>query len=442
MVGRDKELSILHEVYDQVRRTCVSSTSEGEGEEVKEEDPTATTATPGTATITTTTATNSTSSRCKAVFVGGYSGAGKTSLVRTFVQTVQQKQPKQGDQSLVLFGDGKYDQLARLRPFSGLVDAMDNLCGQIVNPTKELGVQLKEQLNTNDVELLTTLVPNVNRLLLGGSGERSAVENEGGRGGGNGIQRKKPSTSLVAPTGGTGGGGGRRRSSTSLLVDENSIARMKLAFQTLLRVIVNHHSNPNNTKKDTTTTTTTVILHLDDLQWGDSATMEVIQFLLENSDGLTSNVMIIGCYRDNEVDDDHVLSIKLNELKEKNSESFQLIEVGELSKDHLRDMVCGILHVNKDDDDENENENNNNNNPSVRTLSDTIHRKTNGNPFFTLQFLDLLEKKKLLMFNVMRCKWEWNTKEIKSEMDVTSNVVEMVATKILWLHRGTQVVLK
>ena len=415
LVGRDNELSILHDIYNQVRK---ASFTVGEGEELKEEAPTP--PTDSSTATTTTTATNSTS-RCRAVFVGGYSGAGKTSLVRTFVKTIKQEQRKHGDneQSQVLFGDGKYDLLARLRPFSGLVDAMDNLCSQIENPTKELGDQLKEQLGTNDVELLTTLVPSVNRLLVGGSGAGSGatVENRGGG------SRPSPS-SMVAPS----GGGGRRRSSTSLLVDENSIARMKLAFQTLLRVIVNH-ANP---KKDSTT----VILHLDDLQWGDSATLEVIQFLLENSDGLTSSVMIIGCYRDNEVDDEHVLSFKLNELKQNTSESFQLIEIGELSKDNLRDMICGILHMDKDDDEENNNPNN------LRTLSDTIHRKTNGNPFFTLQFLDLLEKKKLLVFNVMRCKWEWDTEEIKSEMDVTSNVVEMVATKILWLQHDTQRVLK
>ena len=146
------------------------------------------------------------------------------------------------------------------------------------------------------------------------------------------------------------------------------------------------------------------------------STLELLQFLLLSSDktvgghgeeaATNSNndlpLMIIGCYRDNEVDKDHILTKSINQIP---STKRSNIFLKELSMRHVTNLVGGLLNIrvskNLDDidfDNMYENEKNeekqqqdlitddNDEMSGLFDLTKVVCRKTSGNPYFTLQF--------------------------------------------------------
>ena len=54
--------------------------------------------------------------------------------------------------------------------------------------------------------------------------------------------------------------------------------------------------------------TASLVFFLDDLQWADSASLNLLRSLLESP--LLEHIMIIASYRNNEVDKDHALTVR------------------------------------------------------------------------------------------------------------------------------------
>ena len=65
-----------------------------------------------------------------------------------------------------------------------------------------------------------------------------------------------------------------------------------------------------------------LVLFLDDLQWSDSASLDLIKMLALESESLV--MLIIGAYRDNEVDAHHPLTTMLQELTKRSINVFDL----------------------------------------------------------------------------------------------------------------------
>lgn len=74
-------------------------------------------------------------------------------------------------------------------------------------------------------------------------------------------------------------------------------------------------------------------------------------------------------------------------------------------------------------------------------LAQLIYRKTQGNPFFTNEFLQSLYTDKLLYFDSELGKWQWDINKIQTQ-DITDNVVELMVSKIQKLPSVTQQLLK
>src|SRR6185436_19728800 len=72
-------------------------------------------------------------------------------------------------------------------------------------------------------------------------------------------------------------------------------------------------------------------LVLDDLQWPDAATLDLLEDLLTRSD--VRHLLLIGAYRDNEVDSSHPLMRKLEVLRRAGT-SVQEISLLPLERDH------------------------------------------------------------------------------------------------------------
>ena len=82
-------------------------------------------------------------------------------------------------------------------------------------------------------------------------------------------------------------------------------------------------------------------LFLDDLQWLDAATLDLLEDLLTRSD--LQHLMLIGAYRDNEVTADHPLMSKLNVIKAAGGRIAE-ITLAPLAREHLGLLIADALH--------------------------------------------------------------------------------------------------
>jgi predicted ATPase len=104
--------------------------------------------------------------------------------------------------------------------------------------------------------------------------------------------------------------------------------------------------------------------------------------------------------------------------------SITKIRIDNLSVDYAIPLVAGALGM--DDDDS-----------KVKSLAETVHRKTEGNPFFMLMFLRSLYDEKLLQYNFGVMKWTWDEDAVNSKI-VTENVASVLVNKMNRLQEDTQ----
>ena len=166
-----------------------------------------------------------------------------------------------------------------------------------------------------------------------------------------------------------------------------------------------------------------LVIFLDDLQWADLASLKLIEQLITDID--SQYLLIIGAYRDNEVDATHPLVQTLEQI-EKEDGKVNNISLQPLAIQNINQLIADTLNCST---------------TKSRPLAESINTKTQGNPFFLTQLLQYLNKKELLLFNHGRNCWSWNIAEIQ-EVDITDNVVELTIDKISNLAEMTQEVLQ
>lgn len=166
-----------------------------------------------------------------------------------------------------------------------------------------------------------------------------------------------------------------------------------------------------------------LVLFLDDLQWADSGSISLLQTLLSRSD--IRGLHVVGAYRDNEVESTHPLHLMLNEIT-KAGRLYTTIHLGNLSYESVVALAADTLSVSQSE---------------VGSLAKIICSKTEGNAFFTTEFLKALYTEALLTFNRAYKKWQWDVDSIQTR-DITDNVVELMVDKIKALPESTQEILK
>src|SRR5580658_2534371 len=78
-------------------------------------------------------------------------------------------------------------------------------------------------------------------------------------------------------------------------------------------------------------------LFLDDLQWLDAATLDLLEDLLTRSE--LQHLLLIGAYRDNEVDAGHPLMRKLDEIRSAGGKVKEIV-LAPLAEDHLGQLLA------------------------------------------------------------------------------------------------------
>lgn len=291
------------------------------------------------------------------VLVSGYSGIGKSSIVNELHRVLV---PPRG-----LFASGKFDQYKRNIPYATLAQAFQSLVRSLLGKSDtELAAWRSAFLEALDLnaQLITDLVPEL-KLIIG----------------------------------------------HPLPVPELDPQQAKTRFQLVLRRFIATFARPEHP----------LALFLDDLQWLDAATLDLLEDLLTRSD--LQHLMLIGAYRDNEVDAAHPLIRKLDSIRQAGAPLHE-IRLAPLTPGDLEQLISDALRCESEDG---------------APLARLVHEKTAGNPFFVAQFLDALADESLLRFDHDATCWSWDLSRIHGK-GYTDNVVDLVAGKLTRLPAETQ----
>jgi PAS domain S-box-containing protein len=295
------------------------------------------------------------------VLVSGYAGIGKSSVVNELHKALV---PPRG-----LFASGKFDQYKRDIPYATLGQAFQSLVRLLLGQSEaELGRwrdSLNEALGPNG-QLIANFVPEL-ELVIG----------------------KQPPVADLPP--------------------QDAQNRFQMVFRRFLAVFA-RKEHP-------------LALFLDDLQWLDAATLDLIEHLVTHSE--VRHLLLVGAYRDNEVGPAHPLLRTLDAIR-KAGPLVQEISLAPLAHEHLGQWIADTLRCEPE---------------SVAPLAQLVHQKTGGNPFFAIQFISALAEEGLLTFEHDAARWRWELDRIHAK-GYTDNVVDLMVGKVTRLPIQTQAALQ
>jgi predicted ATPase/signal transduction histidine kinase/tRNA A-37 threonylcarbamoyl transferase component Bud32 len=162
-----------------------------------------------------------------------------------------------------------------------------------------------------------------------------------------------------------------------------------------------------------------LVVFLDDLQWADLASFKLLQALLTDEDAPPA--LWIGAYRDNEVSPSHPLMMTLEEVRKAKTpvtdiqlEPLSLEQVQHLVRDALPGAGAEL----------------------IVPLSEQVHEKTGGNPFFLLQLMMALHHDGLLS-RAPGKGWRWDAEGVRAK-GYSDNIVDFMARSLHQLPPSTQ----
>ncbi|CAN5399922.1 AAA family ATPase [soil metagenome] len=290
------------------------------------------------------------------VLVTGYSGIGKSSLVQEI------RAPLAGRHGYLL--SGKFEQLKKSTPYSAIIQALDGFLKQILTESEEQlqdwRAKILAALDIN-AQVLVELLPRLEKI-IGKQGELAAA----------------------------------------------SSVQAENRFNSVLQNFFNMLGKAEHP----------AVLFLDDLQWADAASLKLIKFVC--AEVKDACILMIGAYRDNEVDQGHPLTSTLDAIRTGGTPVHE-IRVSPLPLVSIEDMLADAFHTGS---------------IQVRDLAAQLGKKTGGNPFFIHQFLDTLYNEKLIYLDEQR-QWAWNLAGIEA-LSMTNNVVDLLSKSIARFPHATQ----
>jgi predicted ATPase/GAF domain-containing protein/tRNA A-37 threonylcarbamoyl transferase component Bud32 len=166
-----------------------------------------------------------------------------------------------------------------------------------------------------------------------------------------------------------------------------------------------------------------LVIFIDDWQWADSGSLNLLKLVLTNCN--EDYLLIIAAYRDNEVGEAHQFSMTLDELYE-DEVKITNIELDNLTYFNVINLLQDTLNLEV---------------AELEDLAQMIMEKTQGNAFFVNQMLKSLHEDDLLYFDFDKRRWNWELEKIKA-LNITDNVVNLMANKIQKLDKNVQQVLQ
>ncbi|WP_420429304.1 EAL domain-containing protein [Algiphilus sp.] len=298
------------------------------------------------------------SGRSRLHVIQGQSGTGKTSLARA----LREPAILAGG----VFAEGKCDQFQRLQPYTAWVGALESAVAQwLARPQRQrlhLRSSILSAVGANG-RLLTDLIPGLDQLI----GEQ-------------------PEVAALGPA--------------------ETQRRLRYVFVHFL-VACARDGGP-------------LVLVLDDLQWMDTASLELLDALLRTEE--TMPLLLLVAFRDNEVDASHPLSAALHQLEEALP---GVVARTMLCNLKLPDIQALVLHRFKVSD------------PRALELATVVQAKTDGNPFFCHQLLKQLCDTRVVFFDEQLDGWNWSQDALQA-VEVSEDVVTLLIDKLHQLPGKTQ----
>ncbi|MEG4010125.1 AAA family ATPase [Microcoleus sp. Pol11C1] len=293
------------------------------------------------------------------MLVAGFSGIGKTAVVNEVHKPIVRQRG--------YFIKGKYDQFQRNIPLSAFVQAFRDLMGQLIS-------ELDTQLQTWKTRILAAVGDN-GQVLIDVIPELENI-----------IGKQSPAAEL-----------------------SGSAAQNR--FNMLMQKFVQVFTSKEHP----------LVMFLDDLQWADSASLKLLQLLMED----TGYLLVLGAYRDNEVSPVHPLLFTVDEIV-KTGARVNTITLSQLSEPDLNRLVADTLNCELS---------------IAEPLTKLVAQKTKGNPFFATQFLKALHDDKLISFDWNIQHWQCDLAQVKA-LAITDDVVKFMAMQLQKLRTETQDILK
>ncbi|MBE9198969.1 MULTISPECIES: ATP-binding sensor histidine kinase [unclassified Nodularia (in: cyanobacteria)] len=306
------------------------------------------------------------------MLVSGYSGIGKSALVNEINKPITRQQG--------YFITGKFDQLKRSVPYGPLINAFTDLIRCLLTENNQKLKAWRNQILAalgSNAQVIIDVIPEV-KLIIG----------------------TQPEVPQLGAT--------------------ESQNRFHHVFEQFIKVFT-QKAHP-------------LVIFLDDLQWADPASLNLIKILI--TDVNSKYLLLIGAFRDNEVTPAHPLMKTIEDIQNAGAVVNNIV-LKSLDLDNVIQLITETLQ-----------ESDSIEYPAIkkhqkfRELSELIFNKTGGNPFFITQLIQVLYQEKLLHFDINSAKWQWNLAEIQAIGIIDKNVVELVVSRLEKLPKVTQDVLK
>ncbi|MEH1901581.1 MAG: AAA family ATPase [Nostoc sp.] len=251
------------------------------------------------------------------MLVSGYSGIGKSALINEVSKPILRQRGH--------FIKGKFDQLQRDIPYGAITLAFQDLIRQLLTES-EAALQtwkqkLLESLGSNG-QIVIDIIPELEKI----------------------IDKQSPVEQLGAT---------------------EAQNRFNLFFKRFVTVLA-QKQHP-------------LVIFLDDLQWADFASLKLIELLITDTD--SQYLLIIGAYRDNEVDATHPLIQTLEQIQKEhaiiNNILLQPLEIKYINQLIADTLICSTEKSN--------------------LLAELVSNKNQGNPFFFNSITSISIYRKLII---------------------------------------------
>lgn len=293
----------------------------------------------------------------RALFISGFSGIGKTRLIQELQKPIVRNKG--------YFTSGKFDVYQKNIPYSSIIQAFRNLTRTFLTESDERVALWKNKILEavgKNGRVLTDVIPEL-AILIG----------------------PQPEVMPLPPV--------------------EARNRFLDVFGRFLTAIA--------------TSDSPLVLFIDDLQWCDIASFELLTSVFENYQE-HPYLFLLGAYRHNEVDSSHALVKMIQGIQERRG-PLKEIRLGPILEEHTHEMVSYILDAPLE---------------QTQTLAQFISKLTEGNPLFVSESLSFLYNENLLYFKEASNEFSWNMDKIR-ESNMPSTVVALFTSKVKKLPAPT-----
>jgi diguanylate cyclase (GGDEF)-like protein len=264
------------------------------------------------------------------------------------------------------FVRGKFDQYQRSIPFSGVLQALGDLVRQILSESDQAIATWRNRLIAlgTDAQVLVEMLPQLAQVI----GDLPAA------------------------------------------IELTGIAAQQ-RFMQKLRQLVTEVAQQG-----------ALVMFLDDLQWADSASLQLLTELMQ---GGGAKLLLLGAYRDAEIDPAHgLLRLQSTLLQSAQSQPIHEIRLAPLLQSDLNQLIAQTLHCSRD---------------RAWPLTDWVFQKTQGNPFFARQFIKALYDDGHIRHSAEG--WQCDVAQVRT-LALTEDVVDFMVERLQKLPTATQQVLQ